>query len=197
MQRRSEETRENILSSASELFGQNGYEATGVAEICQHAGISKGAFYHHFSSKQAVFQILLENWLSRLEDGFNFIQQKSSDVPDAILQMAETVAQVIKETDAPLALFLEFWTQANRDPEIWRITIAPYRRFQEYFASLIKKGMDEKSIRHMDPELGANVIVSLALGFLLQRIFDPNSMDWESDTSRSVALILDGMARRE
>jgi AcrR family transcriptional regulator len=197
VQRRSVETRENILSVASKLFGKYGYEATGVAEICQQARISKGAFYHHFPSKQAIFLTLLENWLSRLENGFHIIQQQSNDVPHAILQMAESVTQAINEAEAQLSLFMEFWTQANRDPEIWRITVAPYHRFNEYFAVLIKRGIDEKSIKQINPQLGAKIIVSLALGLLLQRIFDPNSIDWETDISNSVSILFEGMSRRE
>lgn len=197
MQKRSEETRENILSTASRLFAQNGYEATGVAQICEQAGISKGAFYHHFSSKQTIFLTLLENWLLRLESGFQIIQQQSSDVPHAILQMADNVAQAIIETDVQLSLFLEFWVKANRDPEIWQITIAPYHKFQEYFSGLIEKGISEKSIKQIQPQLGAKVILSLALGLILQRIFEPNSTDWGTDTIKGVSLLLEGMSRRE
>jgi len=62
MQQRSEETRKHILEAAQRLFSAKGYDATGVAEICQAAGVSKGAFYHHFLTKQAVFLVLLENW---------------------------------------------------------------------------------------------------------------------------------------
>ena len=55
MQQRSEETRNAIIEAAETLFTQQGYTAAGVAEICEAAGVSKGAFYHHFETKQAVF----------------------------------------------------------------------------------------------------------------------------------------------
>lgn len=197
MQKRGEETRENILMTASQLFAKSGYEATAVAEICQQTGISKGAFYHHFSSKQAIFLQLLEDWLSRIEKGFYIIQQQSRDVPNAIMKMADNIAHALVEADVQLSLFLEFWTQANRDPDIWSITIAPYHRFQKYFTELINKGISEESINPINPELGANTIISLALGLLLQRIFDPDLMDWENETTKSVSLLLEGMIRRE
>jgi hypothetical protein len=132
-----------------------------------------------------------------LENGFDIIQQQSSNVPQAILRMAENVEHIIAEADVQLSLFLEFWTQANRDPEIWRIAVAPYRRFHEYFSNLIKIGIEENKIKKIDPNLGATVIISLAIGLLMKRIFDPNSLDWESDTSKSVALMLSGLSRRE
>ena len=71
MQQRSMETRKRILDAAQSLFSQSGYDATGVAEICRAAGVSKGAFYHHFPSKQAIFLELLDGWLSRLDESFN------------------------------------------------------------------------------------------------------------------------------
>ena len=64
-QQRSEETRARILHAALECFSRTGYDASGVAEICAAAGVSKGAFYHHFPTKQAVFIELLNFWAKR------------------------------------------------------------------------------------------------------------------------------------
>src|SRR5205085_89495 len=43
-----EETRTALLAAARELFGANGYPATSLDEIAARAGVTKGAFYHHF-----------------------------------------------------------------------------------------------------------------------------------------------------
>jgi AcrR family transcriptional regulator len=50
-QQRGEETHARILEAAAACFGQHGYDAVGVAEICRQANVTKGAFYHHFPSK--------------------------------------------------------------------------------------------------------------------------------------------------
>jgi hypothetical protein len=52
-QRRGEETHNRILDAALEAFARYGYDATGVAEICRRADVTKGGFYHHFPSKWA------------------------------------------------------------------------------------------------------------------------------------------------
>ena len=49
------ETRERLLESAIELVWQSNYCSVGVAEICARAGVTKGAFYHHFASKADLF----------------------------------------------------------------------------------------------------------------------------------------------
>ena len=126
MQQRSEETRHRILEAATHLFSKTGYDATGVAEICQVAGVSKGAFYHHFPTKQAVFQTLLNSYLNGIESGFNLMRQEDHDVPQVIIQMAELAGSIFQSADIHLPIFLEFWTQANHDPQIWAAAIAPH-----------------------------------------------------------------------
>ncbi len=66
MQARSEETRTHILEAALRRFANHGYSAASVDEICAEAGVSKGAFYHHFPSKQALFLELLNEWLDKI-----------------------------------------------------------------------------------------------------------------------------------
>lgn len=197
MQQRSTETRNHILNVAMQLFSRTGYDATGVAEICQAAGVSKGAFYHHFPTKQAVFMALLNSYLNSIEAGFNLMRKHTQDVPQIILQMAEMAGSLFQTADIHLPIFLEFWTQANHEPQVWEAAIAPYRRFQSYFASMIQEGIDEGSITPVDAQLAARVLVSLAIGLLMQSLFDPQSTNWPSEARGSMELLMNGLARRK
>ena len=80
---RGAETRQLILDASMDLFAQNGYDATSVAEICQRAEVSKGAFYHHFPSKQALFLDLMASWLQGVEGAFRMAGESASNVPQA------------------------------------------------------------------------------------------------------------------
>ncbi len=196
MQQRSEETRSHILEAATHLFSKTGYDATGVAEICQAAGVSKGAFYHHFPTKQALFMELLNSYLGAIENGFNRMRQETNNVPQVIIQMAELAGALFQTADIHLSIFLEFWTQANHDPHVWEAAIAPYRRYQDYFTQMIQEGIDEGSIRPVDAELAGRVLVSLAMGLLMQSLFDPQITDWQAEARQSLELLMKGMARR-
>jgi AcrR family transcriptional regulator len=197
MQHRSEETRNHILEAATQLFSKTGYDATGVAEICQAAGVSKGAFYHHFPTTQAIFMELLNTYLNGIESGFNMMRQEVQDVPQAILQMASQVGSLFQTADIHLPIFLEFWTQANHDPLIWEVAIAPYRRYQSYFAHMIQEGIDEGSLQPVDAQLAARVLVSLAMGMLMQSLFDPQITNWQFEARQSMELLMKGIARRK
>lgn len=53
-------TRKKILDSARRLFIEDGYEATTIGAVLGEAGVSRGALYHHFSSKEALAEALFE-----------------------------------------------------------------------------------------------------------------------------------------
>ena len=53
-----EETAQRILTTASKLFLEKGYEKTSLQDIIRETGLSKGAIYHHFSSKEAIFETI-------------------------------------------------------------------------------------------------------------------------------------------
>src|SRR2546425_800109 len=63
---RSEATRARLLAIARKRFGTKGYAATYVEDLVRRAGVTKGAFYHHFDDKQSVFLAVLEDAQQRL-----------------------------------------------------------------------------------------------------------------------------------
>lgn len=72
-------TRAAILDSARRLFGHHGYEETSVRELAATAGVTKGAFYHHYTSKEEVLEELHATFLEDLRQDF----EKAIADPDA------------------------------------------------------------------------------------------------------------------
>jgi AcrR family transcriptional regulator len=196
-QHRSQGTRARILNAALQGFARHGYDATGVAEICDLAGVSKGAFYHHFPTKQAVFIELMEGWLNGLDAQLHAIQASAENVPQALTQMAGMAGHVFREARGQLPMFLEFWSRSAREPEVWQALSAPYRRYQAFFCGIIEVGIAEGSLRPLDPEVAAQLLVSAAVGLVLQGLVDQNGVDWGEVIEKTVRLILEGMERGE
>jgi TetR/AcrR family transcriptional regulator, transcriptional repressor for nem operon len=57
-----ENSREKVIRAGTELIRRNGYVATTVDEICAEAGVTKGAFFHHFASKESLAEACLDTW---------------------------------------------------------------------------------------------------------------------------------------
>jgi AcrR family transcriptional regulator len=194
-QQRGEETRSTILSAAIECFAQHGYEGTGVNEICERAGVTKGAFYHHFPTKQAVFLELFNRWLGGLDQQLAAARAGAATVPEAFLQMAEMAEGVFDVTDSQLPIVLEFWNEARHDSEVWKEMIAPYRRYRDYFSAIIQAGIKEGSLRKVDPDIAAHIIVSLAAGLAWQAVFDPKGADWGKVLREGIRMFLKGLEK--
>lgn len=194
MQQRSEETKTKILESAIKLFSTRGFSAASVDDICEEAGISKGAFYHHFESKQALFLALLDGWLHTIDNAIEASKDKTA--PETFMQMTEAFPYLFETAGEGLPMFLEFWLQASRDKTIWEASIAPYRRYHKYFTSLIKKGVKEGSFVEVDPELASRMIVATAMGLLLQSLLDPKGAKWEKVARESTDLLVHNLLNK-
>jgi TetR/AcrR family fatty acid metabolism transcriptional regulator len=90
-------TRQKLFDTAIELFDSRGYENVSIVEICTRAGVSTGAFYHHFKSKD---QILLEDFLKADEvyrqsleeiSGLDDYRQKMRLFSEAIMKFVSDV----------------------------------------------------------------------------------------------------------
>jgi len=84
------------LRAGIELFRRSGYVATTVDEICDQAGVTKGAFFHHFDSKEALGQACLHQW---------DCQMKAMDEAAPYHTVAEPLPKLLACMDYYIALF--------------------------------------------------------------------------------------------
>ncbi len=197
-QQRGEETRSHILDVAGELFAERGYDATSVAGICARAGVTKGAFYHHFASKQAVFLELRDRWLGPLEAQLALPRSEDQPLPQLLQQIAEMITQVFaaEGEQQRQQIFLELLSAARHDPTILPALLTPMQKYRESFAHLINAGIQEGTLRRVDGELVAQVLVTLGFGLIMQSLLDPQGDDWGAIASRAMPLLMQGLEKR-
>ncbi|MFN8598564.1 MAG: TetR/AcrR family transcriptional regulator [Anaerolineae bacterium] len=198
IQKRGAETRTHILDAAGELFAKRGYAATSVTDICQQAGVTKGAFYHHFATKQQVFLDLRDRWLSPLDVQLKLTRLEGETLPQVLQRIADMARPIFEAVgdDQRQQVFLELLSAARQDATILPAMLAPLPKYRRLFAKLITEGTQEGTLRAVDPKLAAEVIVTLGFGFVMQSLLDPDGADWATLTQKSIRLLMQGLERQ-
>jgi AcrR family transcriptional regulator len=121
---RGEATRAHLIAVATRLFASSGYEDTSIEAVLQEAGVSRGSLYHHFTSKEALFEAVLEDVGARV--GAQTTQAAlEADGPAAALRAGclawirlagDPVVQRILLIDAPSVLGWKRWRALDERP---------------------------------------------------------------------------------
>jgi AcrR family transcriptional regulator len=93
-QERAERTRQTIIEAAAEVFDQHGFAGASVSEILARAGVTKGALYFHFPSKEAIAAEIEGSELAEL----NAIASASGPFLQAVIDLSHTMAQALRES---------------------------------------------------------------------------------------------------
>ena len=168
-----EATRRAVLAAARASFGTKGYAQSSIDEIAAAARVTKGAVYHHFAGKEALFRAV---W-SEVEAGATARAASAGDPEappieqlvakvDAYLQVAldEEVRQITL-IDGPVVLGLEPEGPADQQPG--------HVALRAYIAEAIGRG----ELRDLDPGVFAHLVGGLALlgGLMIARAGDPET----------------------
>ncbi len=102
--------RETLRDAAARLFSERGYEAVGVAEVCEASGVTKPTLYHYFGSKAGLLSAVVAERGRRLLDRVRAASTYNHDVVGGARRIAEAFARSAREDPdfARLRLALAF-----------------------------------------------------------------------------------------
>jgi AcrR family transcriptional regulator len=143
-------TREALIKSALALFERLGYDATSVQQIVDDAGRTKGAFYHHFDSKEGLLRDLHDEFIDyQLEKAYAVLERNLP--PDQTLR--ELVADVLME---PLSIYkseVTVFLHERRflsDKAFAKIKVKR-DEFDNIVVDVIERGMDTGVFKRVGP----------------------------------------------
>ncbi len=108
----SADRRQKVLDVAIEEFASNGYNATNINDISKKSGVSIGALYSYFASKEDLFLTIVDNAYVLLETVLNDLAAASSDIFDWIDRMLEGIRVFATKYDKLNQIYLDLTTQA-------------------------------------------------------------------------------------
>jgi TetR/AcrR family transcriptional regulator, transcriptional repressor for nem operon len=175
--RQKETSRENILKAAAQLFREQGFHATGVDQLMEKAGLTAGAFYAHFKSKQELLQEVLKYSLeknrARLLEGTDKLSP--AEMVETILgRYVSELHRDHPKAGCPLpAVGSEIYRHSSQSEKI----VSQY--LQEWVGIFEKSGA-------VDREKGLRLLCQAVGAILLSRMVEPKLSNEILQTARKV-----------
>ena len=165
-------SKDKILAVALELFAQNGYQGTSIAQIAKKAKISKGLMYNYFKNKEKLLEaIVLEGFNKIMEMDYGL---STSDKP------ADKLKSLINETLNNLSNNLHYWqlyTALLVQPLVQKKFERKFYQFREYFISSMAEIF--RLLDSSNPELDSFLLGTHFDGLALNFIAAPDDFPME------------------
>jgi len=175
-----EANRSRILVAAGTVFGRRGYHGATIEEIADEAGLSNGAVYYNFESKEDLFLGLLERWraelLREVETTLGRLDRGDAG-PAALRDAVRSIVDTVKPSRDWRLLLLEFVTYAARNPKFR----ARFVVGREKFKSALTDALEHRTLAAgLEPRIPAEhqalLLTALVNGLSVEELTDPGSV---------------------
>lgn len=164
--------RAQILDAARRCFARDGFHQTSMTDLLTEAGLSAGAFYRYFRSKDEVIVLIAEQGLSRLGGILDRLAGSGDacSLGEIVGEIARGMALVDRdELSHQLLVAVQGWSEALRNEDLRASVRSGFADAHAHLVRVIATSQAAGGIRaDLDPHLGARVVLALVPGFILQ-----------------------------
>lgn len=185
-QEKSQQTMNELMASAIELFGSQGFAQTSVAEITEHAGYAKGSFYRHWNSKDELFLSIVEQKFKQYRASRHQKIRKAQNLEGAMNVIWDFLETIVSDRNWS-SIFLEF-TVYSATSEILRklMSKSVYRLSNEVFADLVR----DHITTDFPPEKIGALNTALFEGYLIQHTLGTEVLTFEDVRRNAIEMAL-------
>lgn len=167
--------RQEIIAAATACFVRSGFHQATMQDICREAGLSAGAVYRYFHSKDEIIEACCEEGLQRSLDLIAG-HEEQRDGLTASHGLVDAFFGELKQAE-PLcsyALDIDLWAEATRNPRVRSVVQRMFSSLRERLAALYAEAQASGEIAsNLDPEALARAAISLFEGLVLQMMLEP------------------------
>jgi AcrR family transcriptional regulator len=164
--------RQQILSAAQTCFRRNGFHSTSMQDVIAEAGLSVGAVYRYFKSKDDLITSIAETVLDGADQIFEDLA--SHNPPESLLETMARALSFVDTQTGPEGIFplaLQVWAEAQRDPVLADFVAEKYTTIRQHFVAAAVRARDTGELP-ADADVAAigAVLFGMLPGYALQRI---------------------------
>ncbi len=194
---RREQSTEQVLSAALELFVSNGFQATSIDQIAAAAKLTKGGVYFYFKDKSTLLLELLQQSQALYQGVFDDMQHSGESAAEQLEMFIAWAAKVGAENNQllllPILVSLEFF---GREDRVRDKVQAMYRNYHGQMARVYELGVAEGSFNAQLPvRERAAALVAFTDGMLLEWYRQGDQLDGSSLAASARQLIFNGILR--
>ena len=141
------DNRSNILLCALRLFATRGYDAVGVQEIVEAAGITKPTLYHYFGSKQGLLDALLKEYFDQLYREVKSASVYRNDLPHTLNQVAKTYFDFANRYKMFCRLQLALWFAPPESDAFRAVSRLNHELYQLIEALFVRAAADHGNMK--------------------------------------------------
>jgi AcrR family transcriptional regulator len=171
-------TKSRLIASARIVFARRGFHRALLEDVADEAGYTTGAIYANFDSKEDLFLAVLDDHVAaRLRAVDEAVSDASTPMQRARAG-ADNWMQFLREDPDWYRLFIEFWSYAQRDPELRARVAARFAAFPKANAELVEAAARNADIVLPDglAEAAGTLFTALADGLALMKLLDPEAV---------------------
>jgi AcrR family transcriptional regulator len=186
------ETRARLLAAAGKVFAQRGYDRASLEDVAAAAGLTKGAVYSSFASKDKLFYALMSERIGeRLQLATAAVPRESS-AGEITREAAAGLAELMGSQADWHLLFIEFWARAVRDPALRKDFARHRRAARAVIARFLEQQAARAGVELPAPaEQLAIAVLALSNGIAIEHLADPETVD-PTILTPILGLLLDG-----
>jgi len=167
-------TKRKIFEIAMKLFAEKGYEATSIEEITATVGVAKGTLYYHFSSKEEIFNFLVEEGVKLLKNSIEIKIARCNNTIEKLRAVNLIQLKIIAKYENLITIVLsELWGSGSRN-KFCKDIIQDYMSVIE---KIVIQGMENGELIKANPQLVTSEIFALICSTLVHKKVYNNSVD--------------------
>ncbi len=163
-----------IVEAARRCVIEQGFHKTTMADVIRESGLSAGAVYGYFKSKDEIVAAIADTALSSIDQVFEGIL--ASDAPlrpaDALRVALEHVIRIAEQPGGDVTrVGVQAWAEALHNEAIMATASSKYRILRGYFVKVARRAQADGTVSSdVDPEYIGQVLFGMIPGFILQRL---------------------------
>lgn len=171
-----QETRQRLFSAAAEVFVRDGIAGASVEDICEHAGLTRGALYSNFADKNELVMAMIDDHVDRSMVELERLDAMATSPSDFIALIESPERRRDGPLEASPVLQMEFILYALRNPTNRPRLAEHQRRWREVIESVVRAENERLGVEPPIPvEDAAAMILAMDNGYLLSELIEPGS----------------------